>query len=76
MDTKPAFTAPNPDVTPDFSNGPRFLFLFVCCDVAAHPVLDIVVDDEVQLFVHESVVRRQYPGILPGESIVANPAFR
>ena len=35
--------------------------LFVAFRVSPHPVLDVVVDDEVQLLVREPVVRRQHP---------------
>ena len=42
----------------------RLSFLFVLC-VAAYPVLDVVVDDEVQLLIREPVVRRQHPFDLP-----------
>jgi hypothetical protein len=34
-------------------------FLFVL-PIAAHPVLDVVVDDKIQLLVRKPVVRRQH----------------
>jgi hypothetical protein len=39
----------------------RVSLLFLCAAVPSHPVLDVVVDDEVQLLVREPAVRRQYP---------------
>jgi len=35
-------------------------FLFAFC-LSAHPVFDVVVDDEVQLLIREPVVYRQHP---------------
>jgi len=38
----------------------RVSFFFISRGVSPHPVLDVVVDDEVQLLVRKPVVRRQH----------------
>jgi len=39
----------------------RVSFFFISRGVSPHPVLDVVVDDEVQLLIREPVVRRRHP---------------
>jgi len=39
----------------------RVSFFFISRGVSPHPVLDVVVDDEVQLLIREPVVSRQHP---------------
>ena len=41
--------------------GVRSVIQFLGLLVPSHPVLDVVVDDEVQLLLREPVVRRQHP---------------